>query len=342
MNEPLWLKGAPASPYTRKMLALLRYRRIPYALLTWGSPRLAALPVPKVELLPTFYLRNAAGEIEAVTDSTPLIRRFEAEFADRPVRPADPVLRFIDSLLEDYADEWLTKAMFHYRWSFADDIHKAGAILPRSRDITATDASVTALSARFSQRQIGRLGYVGSNATTAAVIEQSYLRFLDAFEAHLKVHPFLMGGRPGAADFGVYGQLTQLVQFDPTPSAIALARAPRVVAWVSLVEDLSGLEPAPGQWLARDNVAQALAPLLAEVGRVYVALLLANAQALQRGEPQVHTDIDGRPWAQTPFPYQAKCLAWLRQEFAALNALDRHSAMQMLEAAGCAALVAEA
>ena len=31
------LSGAPASPYTRKMLAVLRYRRIAYRLLLAGS-----------------------------------------------------------------------------------------------------------------------------------------------------------------------------------------------------------------------------------------------------------------------------------------------------------------
>lgn len=56
------------------------------------------LPRPKVELLPTFYLPDAAGATTAVTDSSPLLRRFEAEFAGPPVRPADPVRAFFDSL----------------------------------------------------------------------------------------------------------------------------------------------------------------------------------------------------------------------------------------------------
>ena len=31
------LIGAPPSPYTRKMIALLRYRQIPYEII-WGNP----------------------------------------------------------------------------------------------------------------------------------------------------------------------------------------------------------------------------------------------------------------------------------------------------------------
>ena len=49
----------------------------------------------------------------------------------RGVVPPDPAVAFIDALLEDYADEWLTKCMFHYRWAHAADIAKASAILPR-------------------------------------------------------------------------------------------------------------------------------------------------------------------------------------------------------------------
>lgn len=116
---PLKFKGAPGSPYTRKMLALLRYRRIPYELLIGDQAAESALPNPKVSLLPTFYLPNDAGEIEAVVDSTPLIRRFEVAFDGRGTIPTDPVMAFINYLIEDYGDEWLTKAMFHYRWYHA-------------------------------------------------------------------------------------------------------------------------------------------------------------------------------------------------------------------------------
>ena len=90
IQSPLRLYGEYCSPYTRKMLSLLRYRRISYQLLQGGpggaSPE---LPKPKVGLLPTFYLTNEVGEVEAVVDSTPLIRRFERDFEQRSVIPRD-------------------------------------------------------------------------------------------------------------------------------------------------------------------------------------------------------------------------------------------------------------
>lgn len=341
MTTPLLLKGLPASPYTRKMLAILRFRHIDYKLLFPGSARLNDLPKPRVELLPTFFLPDAAGAIEAVTDSTPLLRRFEDMFAGPRVRPADPVVRFIDSVLEDYGDEWLTKAMFHYRWHYAADIAKSAAILPRWRNLAASDTLAAELGAQFSERQISRLHFVGSNPTTAPVIEQDYLDFLGAFEDHLRRHAFLMGARPGAADFGIYGQLTQLAHFDPTPAAITLEKAPRVHAWVSMVDDLSGLAPAESDWFGRDSLPATLLAILTLAGRTYVPVMLANARALRNGAARVETHIDGKPWVQNPFPYQAKCLAWLREEHAGLAPADRQAASDILERCGCGALVHE-
>ena len=73
-KSSLLLHGVPGSPYTRKMLAVLRYRRIAYRLYP-SAMGIPGMPVAKPQLLPTFYLEGANGEVQAVTDSTPLIRR---------------------------------------------------------------------------------------------------------------------------------------------------------------------------------------------------------------------------------------------------------------------------
>ncbi len=341
-TTPLVMRGAPGSPYTRKMRALLRYRHIPYRLIISGSREDRDLPQAKVALLPTFFLPKTegdeAGEKVGVVDSTPLIRRFEREFEGRSVVPPDPAMAFLDALLEDYGDEWLTKAMFHYRWAFEPDVAKAGAVLPRWSRVNAPEDRVAGFTKMITERQIGRLWVVGSNETTGPVIEESYRRFLRLFSAHLTDHPFPMGARPGASDFGVYGQLTQLVLFDPTPAAVTLDESPRVVAWVEVAEDLSGLEPEDGDWISRDAVPESLLGLLGEVGRVYAPFLLANAEALDKGAERVETTIDGRPWVQQPFPYQGKCLAALREAHAALGANDRAAVDAFLSGTGCETL----
>jgi glutathione S-transferase len=203
MKDPIALSGAPGSPYTRKMLAVLRYRRIPYRFLPPSGPALAGLPQPKVSLLPTFYLPDQNGELAAVTDSSPIIRRLEREHEGRSLIPSEPALAFIDELIEDYADEWLTKAMFHYRWSYEADIAKAAAMLPCWRGFCIPDEDLAERGRMVADRQIGRLRYVGSNAVTGPVIEASYRRFLIAFEDHLRRWPYLLGHRPSASDFAV-------------------------------------------------------------------------------------------------------------------------------------------
>ena len=331
----LRIVGMPGSPYSRKLRAVLRYRRIAHAWVHQGSREARDLPRARVPLLPQLILHGADGALEAAIDSSPLIRRLERLYSERAIIPPDPAIAFVDALLEDYADEWLTKPMFHYRWACAPDIARAAAILPRWSRTNAPEAEAVALGRTFAERQIGRLAVVGSNPTTAPIIEDSYRRALRLLDAHLTGARFIMGNRPGASDFAFFGQLTQLAGFDPTPAAIALDIAPRVVAWIDIVEDLSGLEPSDADWLSRGDVPQTLRAMLTEVGRVYVPFLIANAAALDRGAAQVECVIDGRAWTQVPFPYQGKCLHWLRESHAALGGDDRRAVDALLQGTGC-------
>ncbi len=335
---PLEMMGAPGSPYTRKMRSVLRYRRIPHVFIQQNSREAAKLPVARVPLLPTFYLSDEESRIVPTTDSTPLIRRFEREFEGRSIIPPDPALAFLDELLEDYADEWLTRPMFHYRWYHEADATKARRILPLWGRTDVSDEEIAPIQKAIGDRQIGRLGVVGSNDTTAEVIEDSYRRFLSAFDAQLQKSRFLFGDRPASSDFAMMGQLTCLALFDPTPGALTVELAPRVYAWTEVVEDLSGLEPEDRDWRRAEDMPETFRALLAEVGHFHVPLLLANAAAIESGAERLETEIDGRPWVQRPFPYQKKCLGWLRESHAALEPAAGRRADAFLEGTGCEAL----
>ena len=125
---------------------------------------------------------------------------------------------------------------------------------------------------------------------------------------HLERHSFLMGGRPGASDFAIYGQLTQLTHFDPTPMDLSLKRAPRVYAWVDVVDDLSGLQPTEADWSARSTAPDTLTALFAELGRGYVPVMLDNERAVRAGTARVETTVDGADWVQDAFP--TRLAAW--------------------------------
>jgi glutathione S-transferase len=322
------------------MLAVLRFRRIPYRYLPTQGPLTDALPKAKIPLLPTFYLPDEAGVLQAVTDSTPLIRRLEREHSGRSVIPADPALAFLDELVEDYGDEWLTKAMFHFRWAYGADAAKSAAILPAYRGISASQAALDEAGRAFAERQIGRLGYVGSNEVTGPIIEASYERFLRAFDAHLATQPFILGHRPAACDFAVFGQLTQLTGFDPTPVALTLKVAPRVTAWTDLMEDQSGLEPRDSDWMDLSRPSPTLIGLMKEIGRVFTPVMLGNARAVMTKAERVEASVDGQRWTQAPFPYQAKTLGWLRSSYEALPAPAKRTVDAVLADTGCEPLFA--
>jgi hypothetical protein len=177
---------------------------------------------------------------------------------------------------------------------------------------------------------------------TAPVIDASYRRFLSAMEAHLAEQPYLMGQRPGASDFAIYGQLTQLVGFDPTPRTITHKLSPRAVAYTGLMEDQTGLEPTAEDWNTIETAPNTLKALLNEVGNVYAPALLANARAMEAGEKTWETEIDGSHWTQQTFNYQGKCLQWINAEYQALREADKARVDTILEGTGCEQIILRA
>lgn len=343
MTRPILIAGAIGSPYTRKMRALTIYRRIPYRFLHQGMPgaQVPDLPKPPLPLLPCVYLPEGDDGYRATSDSTFQLRELEQLYGGRSVIPTDPVIAFLDYLVEDYGDEWVTKMMFHYRWGPDEGVENASRMLPLW-NLTVPDAMVEKFRETFAQRQIDRLSGVvaGSLEVTGPLIEASYQRLIGALREHFTTHRFTFGARPSAGDFGLHGQLTQLVQVEPNSMALARAEAPRVLAWVDVVDDLSGLDVTDEDWLPRDGVPDTLRALFAEIGRTYAPFMIANTAALESGAEEMEFQLDGVRYWQRPFPYQKKCLGWLRNEYAKLSSDDRAAVDGILAGTGCEVLFA--
>ena len=94
------INGALGSPYSLKIRALMRYRRIPHI---WqhgtATQGLAAAKV-KAPVIPVVEYPDGSFH----NDSTPLIYDLEARHQGRSVVPPDPARAFLAHLLEDFTD----------------------------------------------------------------------------------------------------------------------------------------------------------------------------------------------------------------------------------------------
>ena len=324
------LHGGMGSPYSLKMRAALRYRRIPHDWVLIGRDSPVRARHGGANVIPVLEFPDGS----AMVDSTPLIEELERRVHARSLVPDDPAMAFLAWLVEDMADEWLTKLMFHYRWfRGVDQQYSAEQIIADNSpglEGEAFSAAVRAIRAR----QVSRMALVGCTPGNAPLLEETYHRVLDALQAVATRDRFLFGTRPSVADVAVYGQLRVLSE-DHTPHLVMRARNPRVYDWLRRLDDASGID---GEWCvhaagddthaiagaghvrAQAGMREALRDLLEIACDSYLPFLVANAQALQDGAAEFAVSLRGVTFAQAPFRYQGKCLGALRARFVALPA----------------------
>lgn len=301
--------GALGSPYSMKVRAAMRAKRLVH---TWtgmtAEDRPNVMPHVKAPVVPVIKLPDGTW----VNDSTPFLLSIEGE--GRDLLPNDPVLKFACLLLEDMADEWFMKAMFHYRWAYAEDAEWVANWLIYDSLPNSGRESVETVAADIRQRQISRMALVGCTPQTGPLIEASWQRCNRHLETMaLGSTRFLFGDRPSIADLGFYGQL-QVMCTDPTPMAWLRKETPYLYRWIDHADDASGLD---GDW--GSELSDPVKALLGVAGDTYLPFLQANMQALEAGETSFNLTIEGGTYEQGAFGYQAKCLVQLRAAWAELS-----------------------
>jgi glutathione S-transferase len=330
MTAPFRLYGAELSPYALKVRSYLRFKGVEFEWLERSVARQEEFArYAKQPLSPVLV----DADESVLQDSTPMIEALERDYAEPSITPAEPALAFAAVLLEDYADEWLSKAMFHYRWSYPEDQESAA-----KRTVEALFESAEApegIADSVRTRMIGRLHHVGSSPETAPVIEGSFSRLLGLLEQLLGDRDYLLGGRPSLADFALYGQLKQLLS-DPTPGALLRAQAPGLVRWIERMD----APKARGEFASLETVRVELSALLREeLAGAYLLWGAANADAVANDAPGVSVEIAGANFTQKPQRYAAKAFAELKHKRAGLEDADLAA---LLEETGCAPFLATA
>ncbi len=325
---PLKVYGSELSYYTGKLEAYLRYKEIPYELIT-DNPfpllrkRTGVAQVPGVELPDGRWL----------TDTTPIIAWLETQQPEPAVIPHDPLQAFVSLLVEDYADEWLWRPAMHYRWYYPGDAYLTSR---RLAEELLRNVPLPGLVKRFAVRNRQRRLFTrgdGVTERTRTHVEGVYLRSLDHLRAILADRPFLLGAVPTVADYGFFGSMFRHFGIDPTAASIMRETAPEVYAWVART------------WAARASRARgaldtgipsAWGDVLDAIGSAYLPHLCANAEAWKAGQARFDVEIEGVRYERLrTAPYRVWCLEQLRARFEGLPEPAREEARALLERHGC-------
>ncbi|MDE0950171.1 MAG: glutathione S-transferase family protein [Halioglobus sp.] len=325
---PLTVYGSSISYFTGKLENYFRLKGIPYRLQS-----LVARSVVKEKTGSTQMPAVEFADGRWMSDSTPIIEWFEAEYPATAVIPQDPLQRFFSLLLEDYADEWLWRPAMHYRWYYREGAHFASRHLVNE---IAADVPAPAFIKRaiITRRQRG--GYTtgdGISVDQVPGVEAIYRRTLEQLEAIFRTRPFLLGDKPSLADIGFSGPFFRHFGLDPVPAEIMRQEAPAVWEWAARLwntrlQDCSGalLQGIPADW----------GPIFDEIGRQYLPYLCANVDAVTAGRKRFDANIDGVQYRGARWSkYRVWCLQQLRVHFKALASSDQVKAQALLEQYGC-------
>ena len=323
------LIGAEESPYSVKVRSYLRYKKLPHDWLTRTQAGSDYQRYATVPLIPLLITTDGRG----LQDSTPIIETLESEHPSPSIHPDDPTCRFLSFLLEEFADEWGNKWMFHYRWAREADQLACSRRLAEMMSPDADDEALTSAAVAIRERMVDRVWFVGSSPQTAQQIEDSFKDTLTLLEPHFASHAFLFGQRPAFADFALWGQIYNAHR-DPTPGGIIRLHAPNTLKWIERMQTPEGL----GEFAPWAELSKTLQPLLSDqVADLFLTWSNANASAIAEKADSFSVRLRHHEWTQRPQKYHARSLAALKSRYTEFSA--EPNLKEVLKATGCLSLL---
>jgi glutathione S-transferase len=274
------LYGAPLSLYTGRARSYLIKAGIPYRETMPNSEHYIAKIAPAAggrQSMPTLELPNG----EVIRDGVAIIDHFENQ-SSHEFSPATPKQRIISRLFDVIGAEGLLRPAMHYRWNFPEQnleflrFHFQAA-MPRGpgREEKAD---------KTMDRMRGAGQAFGAVPDNFETIETLYIELLKVLDTHFSDQPYLLGGRPAIADFGMLAPLYAHLGRDPRPLSLMQDHAIRVFRWVERMNrpelDVGEFEIQDGQYLASDEIPNTLLEVLKHVAIDFVPETRAAASCI--------------------------------------------------------------
>lgn len=302
------LFGAETSAYSTKMRSYLRYKGVAF---DW-TPRTQETEeeLKRLARFPTLPILVTSSGF-AVHDTTPMMEALEADSPEPSATPADPALAFLACVLEEYADAWLAKTVFHYRWTRKKDQRLAAARAIDDYYVTSAPADRKAAEDLALENMTGQLKTMQLDGELGDVLEKSFKRFIKLLDEHLRKHLFIFGERPSIADFAIAGQLIQMLK-DPTPAKIIEKDGEFVAKWCEFMT----APTASGPFAALDDLKETLAPLFADdLALFFLPWAAENLESSLAGAETFTVTLGKDAVTLTPLRSAARSFRELRRKF---------------------------
>lgn len=297
---PYNLYGTPGSLYTAKARAYLIKQGIPFENRAAGESRFREEILPQVGRWIIPVLETLDGEV--VQDGSEIIAWFEARGETlHPAYPTTPRHQVIAQIFELFGGEGLLRPAMHYRWNFDAQNQPflgrdfSAALAPGA----APDEAETVFKFAASRMRKAMASF-GVSPGSIPLIEASYERFLDLFDAHLAGSPYLLGGAPTLGDYGLIAPLYAHLGRDPYPARLMQARAYRAWRWVERMnspdQDAGDYGSPPEKPFLADAVPDTLKALLAFIAEDYlpeVRAYVAHANTWLAERPDLEPGTSG-------------------------------------------------
>ncbi len=263
-SDPFIVHGIRVSYFTRKVTGYLDHKGIPWDLAPSVGLNWAAMEAGWNGGIPVV----TTPDQEMIWDSTSIICHLETRHPSASVHPADPTLRFLDFLLDDFSDEWFYRHAVGTRWLMPENTASGSLDIAREAifEIPAPFDDVRSMVAESMTGCLPRLGTTPDNID--AWVGDSLVPWLTAFGAHLDNHDYLLGGRPSLADFAFFGGNAAHFINDPWCLRLTQATSPAVLDHTNRIA--APRHRVAGQWFDADDVPDSLIAVLAEAGRHYL------------------------------------------------------------------------
>jgi glutathione S-transferase len=273
--------GTAHSYYTGKIRSYLVKKGVPFREVYPSHPDFQGRIVPRVRHLVVPILETPDGAV--LQDTTDMIEYIEERFAQPLMVPDTPVQRAVAWLLGAFGSEGLLPAGMSYRWTYRaqqEDFLRAefGRSFYSGPDRDARNNAGRELLGYFNDFLPG----LGVTSETLSAIEAAYCELLEALDVHFQQYPYLLGGRPSIADFGLMAPLYAHLARDPVPATLMKNRAPNVFRWTERMNTSSIADgefwDRPQTYEPNDTVPVTLEPIVRLVFQDWGAQLLADAE----------------------------------------------------------------